>query len=126
MKRATIQKAGQQLTETEHQFWFLTCFGCEVLRIFRSKVEEPNLLPKSEIVIRHRTTEAIKSMESLVIRRAWIGNMVWLLTIMLCAAHTTANIIAIDQKMKEVKRGIWGGDLLRLTQVVHNIRRVRQ
>lgn len=123
--RTDIAMSAQHLTAKEKEFWTLTRFAYQALQIYLTKVRDPSALAKDEIV-RVKVTAAIETLESLSISRAWTGNLVWILAIMLCAAYTVSDVAAIDKKVQEVKEGLWGADLLRLTQTVYRVRKQRE
>lgn len=125
VQRTNIAISAQHLTTREKEFWSLTKFASQALQIYLIKVRDPSVSANDEIV-RVWVRAAIETLESLSISRAWTGNLVWTLSIMLCAAYTVSDVAAIDKKVQEVKEGLWGADLLRLTQTVHRVRRQRE
>lgn len=112
-------------TAQDSQFWLLSYVASEVLHIFLAKVQNRDLLATDESV-RSRVVAATKMLKICQIDRAWNGNLIWIITILLCAAYTRSEFEAIHELIDHAKMGFWGADLLRINQIVHAIRTRRE
>lgn len=112
-------------TVYEDEFWKLTHVAGLVLQIFLTKVKNPSILATAED-IKNNVSVATKVLNSVASTRAWTGNFVWMVTILLCAASTPDDVKKVDDKVNEIKQGLWGGDLLRIQQVIRVVQQKRR
>lgn len=125
LDRATAHMSTIPTTEYEEQFWKLTYVACLVLQIFFAKVQTPAILATAE-EIKRDASMAFKVLGIVQIRRTWTGNLVWILTLLLCAASTPSDVEQIETTIDQIKQGLWGSDLLRIQQVVRLVRQKRR
>lgn len=102
------------------QFWRLSYIASQVLQIFIAKVQDPTILAGSEMV-RNHVSIVLTELLAYSPMRAWTGNFIWIFTILLCATYTVPDFEKALASIERFKSGMWGGDLLRLQQLVENL-----
>lgn len=122
--RASENLQDTSTPSTETEFWRLSSVASNALFILLLKVENRSLLPTDDR-IRNHLTLAVTVLSSCSISRAWKGNLVWILAILLCAAYITADSETVHRLIEQYKSGIWVADSARIEGVLKAVRAIR-
>lgn len=119
----TIASEGDEPIDPD--FRRLNRIAIAALRILMMKVRNRQVL-SSDQAVATELAAAIEDLGLIVIKRAWTGNLVWILVILICAAQSPSDVEALHSRTIKIQAGMWGNDLAIMQRIVQIGQKNRQ